>query len=40
MSDRIVVMHEGFVTAIINREDANPDSVMLAAISAAQEVSA
>jgi len=32
MSDRIVVMHEGFVTSIIDRKDADPDKVMLAAI--------
>ena len=37
MSDRIVVMHEGFITAVMNREDANPDSVMRAAIASPEE---
>jgi len=32
MSDRIVVMHEGFVTSVFEREEADPDKVMLAAI--------
>lgn len=40
MSDRIVVMHEGVVTSVINREDANPDSVMMAAIASVAEASA
>jgi len=31
MSDRIVVMHEGLVTAVMNRDEADPDSVMRAA---------
>ena len=31
MSDRIVVMHEGSVTAIINRDDADSDKIILAA---------
>ena len=37
MSDRIVVMHEGFITAVMNRDEANPDSVMLAATAAVGE---
>ena len=37
MSDRIVVMHEGFVTAVLSRDEANPDSVMKAAIAIVEE---
>ena len=40
MSDRIVVMHEGFVTAVMERGEANPDNVMLAATAAVGEASA
>jgi ABC-type sugar transport system ATPase subunit len=31
MSDRIYVMHEGKITAEINRKDANQENIMLAA---------
>lgn len=37
MSDRIVVMHEGEVTAILNRDAANSVNVMAAAIGEVQE---
>lgn len=40
MSDRIVVMHEGFITAVIDRKDADSETVMRAAISATVEASA
>ena len=32
MSDRIVVMHEGKVTAILNRRDATSEKICAAAI--------
>ncbi len=40
MSDRIVVMHEGFITAVLSRDEADPDKVMLAATAQAGEESA
>ncbi|MDF1568204.1 MAG: sugar ABC transporter ATP-binding protein [Spirochaetaceae bacterium] len=40
MSDRIVVMHEGHITAVIDREEANPDKVMLAATAQIGKVTA
>jgi len=40
MADRVLVMHEGRITADIPRDQANPESVMFAATHSAQEVSA
>ncbi|MHC1692377.1 MAG: sugar ABC transporter ATP-binding protein [Sphaerochaetaceae bacterium] len=37
MSDRVVVMHEGDITAIIERNTANAENVMLAAIGGVKE---
>ena len=40
MADRILVMHEGRITAELPREQATPESVMFAATHASQEVPA
>ena len=37
MADRVLVMHEGRITAELDRADANPESVMHAATSSQED---
>ena len=40
MADRVLVMHEGRLTADLSRADATPETVMFAATHAPEEVPA